>query len=112
MDLNKRGFVVLVIGFVVLLELCLLASANVVFQVQHKFAGNKRSLTQFKAHDSDRHRRILSAVDLPIGGDGSPTSAALVSPLSFCIYLLSLCLCTCKCYTIKVYIFVCSSSSI
>ncbi|KAL4574653.1 hypothetical protein LXL04_021489 [Taraxacum kok-saghyz] len=77
MDLNKRGFVVLVIGFVVLLELCLLASGNVVFQVQHKFAGNKRSLTQFKAHDSDRHRRILSAVDLPIGGDGSPTSAAL-----------------------------------
>lgn len=77
MDLNKRGFVVLVIGFVVLLELCLLASANVVFQVQHKFAANKRSLTRFKAHDSDRHRRILSVVDLPIGGDGSPTGAAL-----------------------------------
>lgn len=48
-----------------------------VFQVQHKFTGNKSSLTDYKAHDSDRHRRILSAVDLPIGGDGSPTSTAL-----------------------------------
>ncbi|KAM0043565.1 putative nepenthesin [Helianthus debilis subsp. tardiflorus] len=73
MDLS--GFVgVLVIGFVFCGGF---ASANVVFQVQHKFGGTKKSLTQFKAHDSSRHRRILSAVDLPIGGDGSPTSAAL-----------------------------------
>ncbi|XP_024990655.1 aspartic proteinase-like protein 2 [Cynara cardunculus var. scolymus] len=71
MDLNKQGFVV------VLLHLCMLASANVVFQVQHKFAGNKRSLTELKAHDSVRHGRILSAVDIPIGGDSSPTLAAL-----------------------------------
>ncbi|KAL8234206.1 hypothetical protein R6Q59_020306 [Mikania micrantha] len=79
MDLIRRGgFVgVLVIGFVFDLQFCRLASANVVFQVQHKFGGSKRSLTQFKAHDYFRHRRILSAVDLPIGGDGSPTSAAL-----------------------------------
>ncbi|KVI04352.1 Aspartic peptidase [Cynara cardunculus var. scolymus] len=55
MDLNKGGFVVLVIGFVLLLlQFCLLASANVVFQVQHKFAGYKRSLSEFKAHDNDR----------------------------------------------------------
>lgn len=77
MDLNKGrypGFVVIV---VVVVQLCWLASGNVVFQVDHKFGGMKRSLTQFKAHDSDRHRRILSAVDLPIGGDGSPTSSAL-----------------------------------
>ncbi|GJZ64980.1 aspartic proteinase-like protein 2 [Tanacetum coccineum] len=52
-------------------------SANVVFHVQHKFGGSKRSLSEFKVHDSDRHRRFLSAADLPIGGDGSPTSAAL-----------------------------------
>lgn len=78
MDLNKGGFIVyLVIGFVVVLQLCRLSSANVVFQVQHKFGGSKRSLTRFKAHDFHRHRRILSAVDLPIGGDGSPTSSAL-----------------------------------
>ncbi|KAL7587643.1 hypothetical protein Lser_V15G35673 [Lactuca serriola] len=76
MELNKGEFIVLAIGFV-LLQLCLLGSANVVFQVQHKFAGNKKLLTEFKAHDSQRHRRILSAVHLPIGGDSNPTSAAL-----------------------------------
>ncbi|XP_071716056.1 aspartic proteinase 36-like [Rutidosis leptorrhynchoides] len=70
----------LVIGFVgiIVIQLSWLASGNVVFQVQHKFGGNIiKTLSQFKAHDSHRHRRILSAVDLPIGGDGSPTSAAL-----------------------------------
>nr|XP_043638550.1 aspartic proteinase 36-like [Erigeron canadensis] len=80
MDLNKAArFFVLVIGFVIVIvgQFCGLVSGNVVFQVQHKFGGSKRSLSQFRAHDSDRHRRILSAVDLPIGGDGSPTSAAL-----------------------------------
>lgn len=75
MDLNKGGFVLVIV--VVFSELCLLGSANVVFHVQHKFGGSKRSLSEFKVHDSDRHRRFLSAVDLPIGGDGSPTSAAL-----------------------------------
>ncbi|KAI3802349.1 hypothetical protein L1987_30480 [Smallanthus sonchifolius] len=75
MDLIRGGFVAVLV--IVHLQFCGLASANVVFQVQHKFGGSKRSLAQFKAHDSDRHRRILSAVDLPIGGDGSPTSAAL-----------------------------------
>ncbi|KAK9063072.1 hypothetical protein SSX86_016942 [Deinandra increscens subsp. villosa] len=67
------------VGFVAVLlfQFCSLPSANLVFQVHHTFAGSKRPLTQFKAHDSGRHRRILSAVDLPLGGDGSPTSAAL-----------------------------------
>ncbi|KAI7739628.1 hypothetical protein M8C21_000697 [Ambrosia artemisiifolia] len=83
---RKRGGggfvgVLVIIGFLLLLQL---ASANVVFQVHHKFATTTTSsskrpslLTHFKAHDSARHRRILSAVDLPIGGDGSPTSSAL-----------------------------------
>ncbi|XP_023739106.1 aspartic proteinase 36 [Lactuca sativa] len=75
MDLNRRG-VVLVIGFVVLLQLCNLASANMVFQVQHKF-NKKFSLNQLKSHDTQRHGRLLAAADLPIGGDRSPTSAAL-----------------------------------
>lgn len=81
----------LVIGFVaiVVIQLSWLVSANVVFQVQHKYGGNyKKSLTHFKAHDSNRHRRILSAVDLPIGGDGSPTSAALaLFPYTLEIYI-------------------------
>ncbi|XP_076890579.1 aspartic proteinase 36-like [Bidens hawaiensis] len=76
MDLNARSHVVPVIMFVVV-QLCVMASANVVFQVQHKYASNKTSLTAFKTHDTNRHRRFLSAVELPLGGDGSPTSVAL-----------------------------------
>ncbi|KAI3776335.1 hypothetical protein L1987_46111 [Smallanthus sonchifolius] len=75
MDLNTRG-VGLVIVFVVA-QLCFLSSANVVFQVQHKFAGIKTSLNALTSHDANRHQRILSAAELPLGGDGSPTSAAL-----------------------------------
>lgn len=93
MDLIIRkgglGFVVgvLVIVFVFGFECCG-ASGNVVFQVHHAYGGSKRaSLTRFKAHDSVRHRRILSAVDLPIGGDGSPTSSALAFYLCLCINL-------------------------
>lgn len=48
-----------------------------VLQVQHRFADNKRSLNTLKSHDATRHRRFLSAAELPLGGDGSPTSAAL-----------------------------------
>ncbi|KAJ9546113.1 hypothetical protein OSB04_025820 [Centaurea solstitialis] len=80
MDLNKLG-IGFVIWVVVVIELGVFwVSGNVVFQVQHKFTGDNkrsRSLTAYKAHDSYRHRRILSAADLPIGGNGSPTSSAL-----------------------------------
>ncbi|KAK9062839.1 hypothetical protein SSX86_020029 [Deinandra increscens subsp. villosa] len=76
MDLNGRG-ILLVIGFAVV-QLCVLASANVVFQVQHKFAGQKLSLNALKSHDANRHhRRFLSAAELPLGGDSKPTAAAL-----------------------------------
>ncbi|KAK1414905.1 hypothetical protein QVD17_30668 [Tagetes erecta] len=79
MDLIRGGgvIVVLVMGFVFYVEFCGLESANVVFEVEHAYGGSKRSLTQFKARDFSRHRKILSVVDLPIGGDGSPTSSAL-----------------------------------
>nr|XP_043634965.1 aspartic proteinase 36-like [Erigeron canadensis] len=73
----NRERVVLRIGFIVF-ELCMLASANVVFHVHHKFADiNKRSLNALKHHDANRHRRFLSVAEVPLGGDGSPTSAAL-----------------------------------
>ncbi|KAI3797697.1 hypothetical protein L1987_32960 [Smallanthus sonchifolius] len=75
MGLNGRG-VVLVIGFIVV-QLCILVSANVVFQVQHKFAGQKGYLNALKSHDANRHRRFLSAVEIPLGGDSRPTAAAL-----------------------------------
>ncbi|KAL3523311.1 hypothetical protein ACH5RR_016145 [Cinchona calisaya] len=60
---------------------------NVVFEVQHKFKairnvhGGERGkgswLTSLKNHDSYRHGRMLASLDLPLGGDGSPTDAAL-----------------------------------
>ncbi|GJR00532.1 aspartic proteinase-like protein 2 [Tanacetum coccineum] len=79
MNMNKRGkFSVIGFVFIVVVKLCDLVSGNVVFHVQHKFAYNKRSLNVLKSHDAIRHRRFLSAsVEVPLGGDGSPTSAAL-----------------------------------
>ncbi|KAL5703182.1 hypothetical protein ACHQM5_028306 [Ranunculus cassubicifolius] len=48
-----------------------------VFQVQHKFAGVKRSLTDIKDHDSHRHQRLLFSIDVPLGGDGKATGTGL-----------------------------------
>ncbi|GAV74363.1 Asp domain-containing protein [Cephalotus follicularis] len=50
---------------------------NVVFKVQHKFAGRERTLSALKAHDVRRHGRILSAVDLQLGGNGHPSETGL-----------------------------------
>lgn len=62
---------------------------NVVFEVEHKFKGRRHGsggrgsfLTSLKAHDSHRHGRMLAALDMPLGGNGSPTDAALVLHLS------------------------------
>ena len=71
----------------------LFASANVVFKVKHKFGAGERNLAALKAHDDRRHGRSLAAVDLPLGGNGSPTDTALVLSgwgclsLSLCMYL-------------------------
>ncbi|KAH7839589.1 hypothetical protein Vadar_006067 [Vaccinium darrowii] len=52
-------------------------SANFVFNVKHKFEARDRTLAALKAHDDRRHGRSLAAVDLPLGGNGSPTDSAL-----------------------------------
>ncbi|XP_077250237.1 aspartic proteinase 36-like isoform X2 [Tasmannia lanceolata] len=52
-------------------------SASAVFRVHHKFRGLGRTLSDFKAHDKQRHARILSAVDLPLGGTSLPSVAGL-----------------------------------
>ncbi|GFZ11298.1 eukaryotic aspartyl protease family protein [Actinidia rufa] len=76
----------------------LFASANVVFKVKHKFGAGERNLAALKAHDDRRHGRSLAAVDLPLGGNGSPTDTALAISLSLsCIY--TPCRTTC-CYMI------------
>lgn len=49
--------------------------ANGVFRVQRKFAGLGRSLEDLRSHDFHRHGRFLGAVDLPLGGNGSPSGA-------------------------------------
>ncbi|KAH0685827.1 hypothetical protein KY285_016385 [Solanum tuberosum] len=51
---------------------------NVVFNVKHKFGGRGGlCLKDLKAHDVHRHGRMLGAADFQLGGNGSPTSAAL-----------------------------------
>ncbi|KAK9075136.1 hypothetical protein SSX86_003456 [Deinandra increscens subsp. villosa] len=77
MDAYNLAIRVLVAFFVVFGQLGIWVSANVVFQVQHKFIGDNKSLIAYKAHDSHRHRRILAGVDLSLGGDSSPSYVAL-----------------------------------
>ncbi|KAL6965996.1 hypothetical protein U1Q18_046715 [Sarracenia purpurea var. burkii] len=80
MDLRRGKLLVLGAVFVMGSLLCgspNLASANIVLKVQHKFAARERTLAELKAHDDRRHGRRLAAVDLPLGGNGSPTGTAL-----------------------------------
>ncbi|XP_052189398.1 aspartic proteinase 36-like [Diospyros lotus] len=78
MDLGRRGSMAVAVGAVLLFG-CLanLGSANFVLNVKHKFKESERSLAAFKAHDARRHGRSLASVDLPLGGNGSPTDTAL-----------------------------------
>nr|DAD37169.1 TPA_asm: hypothetical protein HUJ06_007810 [Nelumbo nucifera] len=73
MDLRSSIYVICI----VILFLATSVSANGVFRVQHKFAGRKRSLSDIKAHDERRHRRLLSGLDLPLGGNGHPADTGL-----------------------------------
>ena len=76
----------LVVGLLVVGCLSNLGSGNVVFEVKHKFGGSAGSVAGLgarKAHDGSRHGRLLAAVDLPLGGNGSPTDVALVLYLFF-----------------------------
>ncbi|KAK9265556.1 hypothetical protein L1049_021562 [Liquidambar formosana] len=78
MDLSRLVVVVTAAAAVVgLLGSDSIVSANVVFKVQHKFAGRERSLSALKAHDDRRHGRLLSALRLPLGGNGHPSETGL-----------------------------------
>ncbi|KAL5767230.1 hypothetical protein ACOSQ2_014013 [Xanthoceras sorbifolium] len=54
-------------------------SGNLVFKVENKFriGGKERTLSALKAHDARRRGRILSSVDLPMGGNGLPSETGL-----------------------------------
>ncbi|KAL1322456.1 hypothetical protein HN51_067451 [Arachis hypogaea] len=61
----------------VLWEACCMANAKFVFPVERKFKGPVTSLSAIKNHDSLRHGRLLSAVDINLGGTGLPNSVGL-----------------------------------
>ncbi|XP_078153205.1 aspartic proteinase 36-like [Carex rostrata] len=50
-----------------------------VFHVKHKFGSQaqRRNLHLLRAHDVSRHGRLLSAIDLPVGGNGLPSGTGL-----------------------------------
>lgn len=71
--------ILLLLGFVFVAELLCFSSANVVFDVKHKFGGRgERSLSALRAHDSHRHGRMLAAIDLPLGGKGRAGDSSFV----------------------------------
>ncbi|KAE8712326.1 putative oligopeptide transporter [Hibiscus syriacus] len=53
------------------------ALSSGVIHVKYKFAGSQRSIVDFKVHDSLRQLRILTGVDLPLGGSGRPDGLGL-----------------------------------
>jgi len=75
--MDPRGLVVLVA--ILVAEISCVATGNLVFPVERR----KRSLSDIKAHDARRRGRILSAVDLNLGGRALPTVTGFVSFASF-----------------------------
>uniref|UniRef100_A0A0R0EFQ6 Peptidase A1 domain-containing protein n=1 Tax=Glycine max TaxID=3847 RepID=A0A0R0EFQ6_SOYBN len=65
--MDPRGVLILVA--VLVAEIGSVANGNLVFPVERR----KRSLSAVRAHDVRRRGRILSAVDLNLGGNGLPT---------------------------------------
>ncbi|CAH8359567.1 unnamed protein product [Eruca vesicaria subsp. sativa] len=53
------------------------ASGNFLFNVTHKFSGKDKQLWELKSHDSLRHARMLTNLDLPLGGDSRADSIGL-----------------------------------
>ncbi|KAE9621983.1 putative aspartic peptidase A1 family [Lupinus albus] len=71
MDLNLK--LTLLLLFILSVELCFITNANLVLPVQRKFKVSHKNLTEIKAHDTRRHGRFLSTVDIEIGGNGLPS---------------------------------------
>ncbi|XP_047157715.1 aspartic proteinase 36-like [Vigna umbellata] len=69
--MDPRGLVILVA--ILVAEMSCVADGTLVFPVERQ----KRSLSAIKAHDAQRRGRILSAVDLNLGGNGVPTKTGL-----------------------------------
>ncbi|XP_051139999.1 aspartic proteinase 36-like [Andrographis paniculata] len=79
MGSGRRCLLRVLLSFFMVHLMCVVKS-HVVFEVHNKYGGRGReraSLRSLRAHDSRRHGRMLAAIDLQLGGDGSPTNAAL-----------------------------------
>ncbi|KAG6389161.1 hypothetical protein SASPL_150620 [Salvia splendens] len=73
MDCGKMWLVLLILA-----ELMCCAIGHFVFEVHHKFDGEGEAvLGAMRAHDLQRHRRSLAAIDFQLGGHYSPTLHAL-----------------------------------
>ncbi|KAK1570827.1 hypothetical protein Q3G72_007629 [Acer saccharum] len=79
MDVRRLAAVVVVAAVTVLAVQLGGVSGNLVFKVENKFriGGKERTLSALKAHDDRRRGRILSSVDLPLGGNGQPSETGL-----------------------------------
>ncbi|WVZ07147.1 hypothetical protein V8G54_020493 [Vigna mungo] len=75
MDLKER-LVFFLVGLF-LLQLFSVANANLVFPVERKFKGSVENLAAIRDHDAQRRGRFLSAVDIPLGGNGRANSNGL-----------------------------------
>ena len=65
------------------LFLLLVDASDLVFPVERKFKGPHQSLDAIKTHDANRRGRFLSAVEVPLGGNGLPSSTGFVSVTCF-----------------------------
>lgn len=59
---------------IIAMEIFSVANGNLVFPVERR----KTSLSGIKAHDARRRGRLLSTVDLNLGGNGLPTKTGFV----------------------------------
>lgn len=88
MDLGKK--VILVLGLVIVCEFGL-SNGSIAFEVTHKFgARGERSLSALRAHDYDRHARMLAAIDLPLGGKGRAGDSSFVPTTLYPIFNICL----------------------
>ncbi|KAK6915183.1 Xylanase inhibitor, C-terminal [Dillenia turbinata] len=79
MDLNTLWWIILV-SLIANYTMMGLVSGNIAFQVKHKYGGREKSLSRLstlKGHDVRRHGRLLSALELPLGGNGAPSETGL-----------------------------------
>lgn len=80
---HVRGFILLVFTLFLLL---LVDASDFVFPVERKFKGPHHSLDAIKTHDANRRGRFLSAAEIPLGGNGLPSSTGFVSITCFIVF--------------------------